>query len=425
MQVVQAITPKYACPITDRYCQLQAKYVFASAVIGNQVFYHGGLDANDANKPTNGTTIEMIDLTTLTPYMLPVQPAYALNASRYRHQLVSWRSKLVAVGGQADDQNGESRKVLSVIELDMATRQWELKRQFTQQRSSELIFEQSYIVNDTLYFIVQSLNEQSQSRLFYSLDLPTNKLSPGVPLCGEACFFRYKLSAAAVLDTGVYLTLQSLRVATPGNDPMVFLVTAPESETGFQGDSPLPYQFTSPLISTPGGSGGAVILNLNMLSFPELPPILVLWVSTKANFGRFGSSVPVSAVAVYALELSATLSVTASMQNLYVAVPTGYRLTDLDKIDLPKHGHVSVTPESRQIIEQMPYIGKVDLIGDLDYGNVAITQTPDGFVIRGTVSQWLHLLVMFSTWLQQLQTGACCNETLLQQYGLLYVCRQA
>eukprot|EP00877_Chromochloris_zofingiensis_P003873 jgi/Chrzof1/13487/UNPLg00574.t1 len=162
-----------------------------------------------------------------------------------------------------------------------------------------------------------------------------------------------------------------------------------------------------------------------MLSFPGLPPILVLWVSTKANFGRSGPSVPVSAVAVYALEHSATLSVTASMQKLYVAVPTGYRLTDLEKIDLPKHGQVSVTLESREIIEQMPYIGKVDSIGDLDYGNVAITQTPNGFVIRGTVSQWLHLLMMFITWLQQLQPGACCNDTLLMQYGLLYVCRHA
>eukprot|EP00877_Chromochloris_zofingiensis_P003872 jgi/Chrzof1/13486/UNPLg00573.t1 len=230
--VVQAITPKYACPITDRYCQLQSKYVFASAAIGDKVFYHGGLDANDANKPTNGTTIEMIDLTIMTPYLLPLQPNHHLNASRYRHQLVSWRGKLVAVGGQADDQDGESSKVLSVIELDMATRQWELKRQLTQQRSSELIFEQSYIVNDTLYFIVQSRNQYTQSRLFYALDLPTNKLSAGVPLCGEACFFKYQLSAAAVLNTGVYLTLQSLRAATPGNDTMVFLATAPESETG-------------------------------------------------------------------------------------------------------------------------------------------------------------------------------------------------
>jgi hypothetical protein len=55
-----------------------------------------------------------------------------LTSSRYRHQLVPWKDKILAVGGQRDNENGASRQVINVIALDLNTRHWSLIKQFTQ-----------------------------------------------------------------------------------------------------------------------------------------------------------------------------------------------------------------------------------------------------------------------------------------------------
>lgn len=43
-----------------------------------------------------------------------------------------WKDKILSVGGQYDDSNGASQQVINVIELDLNTRQWALRKQFTQ-----------------------------------------------------------------------------------------------------------------------------------------------------------------------------------------------------------------------------------------------------------------------------------------------------
>ncbi len=68
---------------------------------------------------------------------LQVQPNQLLNTSRYRHQLVNWKGSILAVGGQVDDLNGQSHKVLNILQLDMASRSWSLKREFKSAPNSE------------------------------------------------------------------------------------------------------------------------------------------------------------------------------------------------------------------------------------------------------------------------------------------------
>lgn len=63
---------------------------------------------------------------------LQVEDNANLTSSRYRHQLVTWRDKILAVGGQHDDSYGASQQVINVIALDLNTRQWSLIREFKQ-----------------------------------------------------------------------------------------------------------------------------------------------------------------------------------------------------------------------------------------------------------------------------------------------------
>jgi hypothetical protein len=55
-----------------------------------------------------------------------------LTTSRYRHQLVTWNDKILAVGGQLDNSYGATQQVINVIALDLNTRQWTLIKQFEQ-----------------------------------------------------------------------------------------------------------------------------------------------------------------------------------------------------------------------------------------------------------------------------------------------------
>lgn len=146
-----------------------------------QVFFNGGILSNDASTPVNGSALEVLDLRTLSPYVVQVrwagkllQPGSVLQfqvqmglplrdlsvllafllsiavtslpccvtlqvednanltSSRYRHQLVTWNDKILAVGGQYDDSYGASQHVINVIALDLNTRQWSLLKEFSQ-----------------------------------------------------------------------------------------------------------------------------------------------------------------------------------------------------------------------------------------------------------------------------------------------------
>ena len=100
---------------------------------GGQVYYHGGLDANDPTRPLTDPMLEMVDLDTMMPYVLPVSADSRKSSTRYNHVLATWDDNLVMLGGQVDDHNGQSKQVLDVLLMDPNDRRWILKRKFTQQ----------------------------------------------------------------------------------------------------------------------------------------------------------------------------------------------------------------------------------------------------------------------------------------------------
>lgn len=131
----RGLAPKVACGFRDPLCSLKSRFEFGSAVVGNTVYYSGGLDANNPTYPLPGSYLETIDLGggAFAPRVLQAVPDAALNTSRYRHQLAPWRDgKIAVVGGQFDDRNGASQKCMSLIVLDLATREYELRRSFWQ-----------------------------------------------------------------------------------------------------------------------------------------------------------------------------------------------------------------------------------------------------------------------------------------------------
>jgi hypothetical protein len=97
-----------------------------------QAFFHGGINSNDANTPVNGSAFHVVDLHSLTPVTMQVEVNSALVTSRYRHQLVQWKDKLLLVGGQRDDRDGSSTKVINIIALDLNDRKWSMVKEFTQ-----------------------------------------------------------------------------------------------------------------------------------------------------------------------------------------------------------------------------------------------------------------------------------------------------
>lgn len=66
-----------------------------------------------------------------------IEPNRLLNSSRYNHQLVTWDNQLLAVGGNMDDSNGKSAKVVSVIALDLNTRTWSSIKNLTPPTSKD------------------------------------------------------------------------------------------------------------------------------------------------------------------------------------------------------------------------------------------------------------------------------------------------
>lgn len=133
-----AITPKEACDFRDPLCSWRDRYMFGGAAIGGAVYYLGGLDANDPTYPINGSELETFDMVTSSPRTLQTVPSLSLNTSRYRQQMAPWgANKIVMVGGQFDDINGASEKTMSLVVLDLTSREWTLKRGFWQNNEGE------------------------------------------------------------------------------------------------------------------------------------------------------------------------------------------------------------------------------------------------------------------------------------------------
>jgi hypothetical protein len=97
-----------------------------------QAFFNGGIYSNDATIPVNSSTFEALDLQTMSPYVIQVKNNAGLSVLRYRHQLVTWRVKILAVGGQQDDSNGASKQLINIVQLDLNTREWSLLKAFSQ-----------------------------------------------------------------------------------------------------------------------------------------------------------------------------------------------------------------------------------------------------------------------------------------------------
>lgn len=88
--------------------------------------------------PPPGAGLEAIGVSSLAPRTLQAAPEPALNTTRYKQQLLPWRGdKLVMVGGQFDDRNGASQKTMSMVVLDLSSREWSLRREFTQHNGGE------------------------------------------------------------------------------------------------------------------------------------------------------------------------------------------------------------------------------------------------------------------------------------------------
>lgn len=82
---------------------------------------------------------------------------------------------------------------------------------------------------------------------------------------------------------------------------------------------------------------------------------------------------------------SSKRAVALEMSHILVMEPLGLpRLEDIQSADLPLVGNVQLSTAD---ITPMPYVGDVDLIGELDSSNVNVQEWPSkGFLVRGSVS---------------------------------------
>lgn len=98
----------------------------------------------------------------------------------------------------------------------------------------------------------------------------------------------------------------------------------------------------------------------------------------------------VTVLSLHGVELSPAGGVNVSkvavaLSHLLIMPPLGVSLTNLQSADLPLHGSVSLT--SYDVIP-LPYVGRVELISELDSGNAVIHQAgPAGVLVRGSVSE--------------------------------------
>ncbi|KAI8472522.1 MAG: hypothetical protein J3K34DRAFT_519707 [Monoraphidium minutum] len=405
--VVTALAPKVACDLQDELCGLAARYVFGSAVINNTAYFGGGLDANRPTYPLPGSYLETLDTRTLAPRVLQTIPDEAIHTSRYRHQMLPWgEDRLVVVGGQVDDRNGASTKLMSVIELDLGTRAWSLRRKFTQNNDADLIWNWAKIYDDTLYMAVEDFGgfdpetgkrrkpeEMSRSLFVGNMSDPKLAMIGSVMLAPGISFLQLPLVTGVALDDSRLLILQLAREIASPSAPAeagsaVPAIAANAVDRGTLAGALVESVSLKPngLKAIEGKGSGGRILSVQLINGKD-GAALYMW--SKANAAFHGERVRqrhVSVLSRYAVSLSkGAAELTLTPAAIWVAVPPGESLGQLRALDLPMMGDVAISQSEVRsgLISEMPYVGEVDLVAGLDSHNPEILQTEDGLLLRG------------------------------------------
>eukprot|EP00878_Enallax_costatus_P007068 GHUV01007407.1.p1 GENE.GHUV01007407.1~~GHUV01007407.1.p1 ORF type:complete len:480 (+),score=85.04 GHUV01007407.1:927-2366(+) len=382
---------KYACDYSNRLCQWNAIYMFGGTVMGDLAFFSGGIYSNAATIPVHGSALEVLDLRTMSPLVIQVQDQNSsVLSQRYRHQLLVWKDKLLAVGGQRDDSNGASQHIINVIEMDLNTREWRQIKQFTQPGGAvEVIFDASVVVGDHLLIVFELVDPQLPQRMLAPLNLITRKVDYNYNLANGAVeVLDWPLIGVMPLGEGAYpsLVVQSKRqlpsqAEKHGNATMWFEVTG----VGDTGVDPVSFTVSTTHRPLPGGTGGKT-LTLTILKVLKRPTLMT-WAVTTAAFAN-GRQETVNAVSMYDIKISGpsrNRTIALQLSKVFLTLP--FNMSDfsaLSSVDLPWHGNLALSAGD---VTALPYIGMVDLIGDLDSSNVNIQGWRDkGFIVRGSVS---------------------------------------
>lgn len=158
-----------------------------------QVFYHGGLDANNPTRPWADDVLEVVDTDTLEVYTIayPAAPAH-LMTRRYRHVMaapdpgltVAFNPGLVMAGGQVDDSGGLSINTLNVLKIDVSNRTFELLRKFRQPGGqADVVFSTVGLYKDAMSFISTVLPHDApldSQRALRMLNLTDSTMSDGI-----------------------------------------------------------------------------------------------------------------------------------------------------------------------------------------------------------------------------------------------------
>eukprot|EP00878_Enallax_costatus_P014306 GHUV01014964.1.p1 GENE.GHUV01014964.1~~GHUV01014964.1.p1 ORF type:complete len:891 (+),score=167.30 GHUV01014964.1:456-3128(+) len=385
---VDAKSSKYACEFSNRLCQWQARYAFGAAVIGDMAFFHGGILSNDPTTPVNNTAFEVLDLRTMAPYVMEVEENRTLATTRYRHHLVVWRGKILAVGGQQDDASGASQHVINVLELDINRRRWQLLKQFTQPGGAvAIIFDAAVVAGGQLLVVFQSLDPAGPQRMFLSLDLNSKEVEHNYNL-GRGTVQVLDWPHVGILARGKdgnhsHLVVQSKRSSTGDKQAMFWFEVTGKGVSGVEG--PLRWTAATTHKQLPGGKGGMLLWLSPMRIIGQ--PTLVAVSSTAA---RFSWSKPqgekVLLVAVFAIMVSGPpdqRAVHLALTSLMMMLPFGRaHLKGLQSADVPLLRNIELDAAD---VTALPYVGDVDLLSELHSSNVLMQEWPEkGFIIRGS-----------------------------------------
>jgi hypothetical protein len=195
-----------------------------------QVFYHGGLDANNPTRPWADDVFEVVDADTLEVYTIPypAAPPDHLMTRRYRHVMAPFLNGLVMAGGQVDSPDGMSLNTLNVLGVDISARDFFLLRQFSQPGGrADVVFSTMEVVGDALSFIsvIMPYSDPPESaRGLRVLNLTTNELSDGI-----MTFMVSHLQTGGAVGVN---SLNDCQACAPGS--FVLTGAAPGSEAGMQ-----------------------------------------------------------------------------------------------------------------------------------------------------------------------------------------------
>ncbi|WIA16706.1 hypothetical protein OEZ85_013362 [Tetradesmus obliquus] len=384
---------KYACDYRNKLCQWSARFMFGATVLDDKAFFSGGIYSNDATVPVNSTALEMLDLKTLRPYVIETKNNASLFVARYRHQLVTWKGQILAIGGQWDDAFGASRSALNVLGLNPITREWRLIKNFKQPGgASEIIFEASLVMEDSLLMVFVDL--QNTQRLYVPLNLTTGEI-----------YFNYVLSEGPVAvpdDTRVSivmvddypLVVTAMRQLQDASENSIswFRVTG----AGYSGvEGPLPTSVKAARLKKLSGGSGGMVLQLTTMKVHD-KQMMIIWAVADAKGSQptlaqsNDLSWPIHTISIYEINTKlqgGQLKVGLQLAELLLMLPLGMENTsDSWMLDLPLVGNVQATAED---VTFLPYVGDVFPVGALDATNVYITPWPGmsgnkGFVVRGT-----------------------------------------